>query len=149
MRNAVPIIAVLCTGLALGALVAAVARSGNSVPPSNLAAPSETLPLDPAAAAAEIAELHQSRGSVLAGTSLASFESSENFTTALAKQTGVELPTESPPGDLVAQLRSAAHEYDTQAHRFEESERYTEADELRRLGEETRRVARLLAKEPR
>lgn len=147
MLRTIAILAVLCTGLALGALVVAIARSNTNAPQSGLQPAIDIPALDPAVAAAEIAELHQARGSVLAGTSLASFESPDNFNSALAEQTGVELPAESSQGDLVDRLRSAAHDYDDQAHRLEEQERYVEADELRRLGEETRRVARLLAKE--
>src|SRR6476469_5536974 len=106
MLRAIAILAVVCTGLALGVYAAAIIRSHLERPlaPQGM---HETPALDPAAAAAEIAELHESRGSVLAGTSLASFESPDDFNAALAKQTGVELPAEPQhlQDDLVATLR--------------------------------------------
>src|SRR5689334_9462851 len=142
MLRAIAILAVVCTGLALGVYAAAIIRSHIERPlgPQVML---DTPDLDLAAAAAEIAEIHDAHGSVLAGTMMASFDSPDNFNTALAKQTGVELPEEPQhlKDDLVAKLRRTAHDYDDQAHHFEEQERYLEADELRRLGDETRRVA--------
>jgi hypothetical protein len=150
MLRAIAILAVVCTGLALGVYAAAIIRAhlDRPVAPQALF---ETPELDPVAAAAEIAEIHAARGSVLDGTSFASYESPDTFNTALANQTGVELPDEAQQEreDLVGRLRRSAHSYDDQAARFEDRERYVEADELRRLGDETRRVARLLAKEQR
>lgn len=144
MRQIIPIIAVLCTGLALGVLATAVALSHRNAPPPLC----EPLPeLDLEVAAAEIADLRQSRGTILAGTLLASAESPDDFSLALARQTGVEPPSVAARTQLVGQLRRSAEDYDHQANTFEQQQQYSQADELRHLSQETRRVARSLAHE--
>jgi len=138
MFRAVPLLAVLCTGVALGALVVAMISSRHVEP-----APSEeAAPLDPTAALPEIAQLRQSRGSVLAGTSLAAGDDAAQFTAALANQSGAELPSEEQ--SFVVQLRDSAEAYDQQAQRLETMHDYAQADELRRLADEARKVARTL-----
>lgn len=146
MRQTIPIIAVLCTGLALGVLAGAVMLSHRAAPvPAPLAEPLPELDLE--VAATEIAELRQSRGTILAGTSLAAAESPEDFSLALARHTGTEAPSIAARTQLVAQLRRSAQEYDNQANTFEQQQQYSQADELRHLSQETRRVARSLANE--
>jgi hypothetical protein len=139
MNRAVSLIAVLCTGIALGALLLAVA-GGNR----ERGLPAEPPLLDPAAALPEIAELRQARGSILAGTTLAASEEPGEFSAALASHTGVEAP---PPSheSLIERLRRSAQEYDEHAQRYETQERYAEADQLRQLGAQTRQLARRLS----
>lgn len=146
MRQTIPIIAVLCTGLALGVLAVAVMLSHRAAPvPALLAEPLPELDLE--VAAAEISELRQSRGTILAGTLLAEAESPEDFSVALAKHTGTEAPSVAARVQLIAQLRRSAEDYDHQANTFEQQQQYVQADELRHLSQETRRVARSLANE--
>lgn len=139
MRRAIPFLAVLCTGVALGALVVAMIGVGRANPGQL----EEVAPLDPVAAAPEIADLRESRGSILAGTSLAAGEDAADFSAALASQTGAELP--SKPGEtLVDLLRRSASDYEGHAQQLESKQNYGQADELRRLAGDARRVAREL-----
>jgi hypothetical protein len=137
MPRAIPLIAVLCTGLALGGLIAAIAVSGRG----NQHLPDEVEPLDPMVAMPEIAELRQSRGSILAGTSLAASDDHADFSAALASQTGTE-PPPTQCESLVDLLRRSASDYEQHAQRLESSQDYSQADELRRLAENARKVAR-------
>lgn len=143
MPRSIPLLAVLCTGLALGALTTAIVLSGRAPQPTLEEAPQ----FDPAAAAPEIAELRQSRGSILAGTSLALAEDPAEFSQALASQTGVE-PVADTSESLVDSLRRTAREYEEHAERFESQQQYAPADELRRLADDTRRIARSLVEGP-
>lgn len=139
MRRIVPILAVLCTGLALGVLTIAIVWSGRGSVPTLEDVP----PMDPAVAAPEIARLRESRGSILAGTSLALAEDATEFSAALASQTGIQPPA-APAVSLVELLRRTAREYEVHAQRLEVQQSYTQADALRRLAEDARRVARSL-----
>jgi hypothetical protein len=137
MRRVIPLLAVLCTGVALGALVVAAMSAGRANP----GLIEEVAPLDPAAAMPEIAQLRESRGSVLAGTSLATGGDAADFSTALANHTGAALP--SKPGEgFVELLRRSAQDNEQQAQQLEEKQEYAQADELRRLAEEARKLAR-------
>ena len=100
MSRAIPLLAVLCTGVALGALIVAVIGAHRA--DSDLI--EEVAPLDAAAAVPEIAQIRESRGSILAGTSLAKEDDSAEFSSALADRAG----THAPPSDaqaFVAQLQ--------------------------------------------
>jgi hypothetical protein len=140
MRRAIPLLAVLCTGVALVALVVAVIGAGRTNPPVL----EEIAPLDPVAAAPEIAELRESRGSILAGTSLATGGDAADFSTALANHTGAA-PLPAPGEPLVELLRRSASEYEGHAQKLESKQNYMYADSLRRLAEDTRQMARLLS----
>jgi hypothetical protein len=140
MSRAIPLLAVLCTGVALGALVVAMIGGANRAAPDLI---EEVAPLDPTAALPEIAQLRESRGSILAGSSLAAGDDSMAFTAALATQSGAEM-TSSEPETLVGQLRRTAQEYDEQARSLEEKQDYVQADQLRHLADEARQVARTL-----
>lgn len=140
MRRVTALLAVLCTGAALGALLLAVAWSGGAASPWI----EETPPLDPAAAMPEIAQLREARGSILAGTSLAVAGDAAEFSAALANQTGVE-PPQPPDATLVDLLRHSASDYEGHAQRLESAQNYRQADELRRLADDARRVARSLS----
>ena len=140
MLRAIPLIAVLCTGLALGGLIAAMVASGRT----NQSLPQEVVPLDPVAAMPEIAELRESRGSILAGTSLSAADDAADFSAALANQTGGE-PPPNRTETLVDLLRRSASEYEEHAQQLESKQNYSQADELRRLADNARRVARSLS----
>ena len=142
MRRAIPFLAVLCTGVALGALVVAMINAGRANP-IHL---EEITPLDPIAAAPEIAQLRESRGSILAGTSLAAGGDAADFSAALANQTGTELSPKQGE-TLVDLLRRSASEYEKQAQQLESEQDYLHADSLRGLAEDARRVARSLSPE--
>jgi hypothetical protein len=137
MRRAIPFLAVLCTGVALGALVVAMIGAGRTNPPEL----EEIAPLDAVAAAPEIAELRESRGSILAGTSLATGGDAADFSTALASHTGASLSSK-PGEDFVELLRRSAQDYEQHAQQLEEKQEYARADELRRLADEARKLAR-------
>jgi hypothetical protein len=139
--RAVPLIAVLCTGLALGALSLAIIGSGRTRP----VLIEETPPLDAAAAAPDIVDLRESRGSILAGSSLALGEDPAEFSAALASQTGIELPATATPENLVALLRRTASDYEGHAQRLEIDSKYAQADQLRQLADDARRLARSLS----
>jgi hypothetical protein len=137
MSRAIPLVAVLCTGIALGALIVAVIGA-NRADPSLI---EEVAPLDAAAAVPEIAQLRESRGSVLAGTSLGITGDAAEFSAALSHQAGAGTPQ--PPAEkLVELLRLSASQCEEHARQLEAAEKYDEADQLRRLAEESRRVAR-------
>ena len=140
MRRAIPLLAVLCTGVALGALVVAVIGAGRTNPIEL----EEIAPLDPVAAVPEIAQLRESRGSILAGTSLAGGGDAADFSLALASQTGAAPPTTTSES-TVALLRRNASKYEEQAQDLEFRQDYAHADALRRLAEDARRVARALS----
>jgi hypothetical protein len=140
MRRAIPFLAVLCTGVALGALVVA-AISGGRANPGLI---EEVAPLDPVAAMPEIAQLRESRGSILAGTSLAAGGDAADFSAALASQTGVE-PVGRESESLAELLNRSASEYDHRARSHNSPREYALADQLRRLADDARRVARSLS----
>jgi hypothetical protein len=145
MRRAIPLLAVLCTGVALGALVVAMIGGGRLQTGLN----EEAAPLDPTAAMPEIAQLRESRGSILAGTSLAAGGDAADFSAALAQQSGAALPAAAAPEQLVELLRRSAGEYEEHAARLESDQEYSRADQLRRLADDARRAARsLLGVEP-
>lgn len=137
MSRAIPLLAVLCTGVALGALIVAVISAKRSDP----GLIEEVAPLDAAAAVPEIAQLRESRGSVLAGTAMAITSDAAEFAAALSHQTGAEAPRPKTE-KLVELLRFSASQCDERAQQLEAAEKYNQADELRRLAEESRRVAR-------
>jgi hypothetical protein len=139
--RAVPLIAVLCTGLALGALSLAIIGSGRARP----ALIEETPQLDVVAAAPDILDLRASRGSILAGSSLALGEDPAEFSAALANQTGIELPASPTPESLISLLRRTACDYEEHAQRLEMQHKYAEADQLRQLADDARRLARSLS----
>jgi hypothetical protein len=137
------LLAVLCTGLALGALAMAIVLSGRD----QQRIVDEIPQLDPIAATPDIADIREARGSVLAGSSLVDAEDSTEFSTALANLTGAEPPVAAFREGLMTQLGHAAREYAEHAERYEAKGDYEMADELRHLSEETRRTARRLAKD--
>jgi hypothetical protein len=120
-----------------------------AVPPS---AVTSTL-AETASAVANIEEIHQLRGSVLAGTALEPPRSNgaiaADFTDVLEKVAGIQRsPTRdesSPTGrgpSLVANLRRQAHALDDLAAQLEDREHYQRADELRRVAAQLRNWAR-------
>lgn len=98
MSRAIPLLAVLCTGVALGALIVAVIGIGRGEP----ALIEEVAPLDAAVVVPEIAQIRESRGSVLAGTSLDSDDDSAQFSSALEIQAGIQ----PPPAETAALVES-------------------------------------------
>ena len=106
MSRVVPLLAVLCTGVALGALVVAVVVAGRAEP----GLIEEVAPLDLAAAIPEIAQIRESRGSILAGTSLANQDDSAQFSEALANEAGTEGP-QAEADTFVMQLTHLANVY--------------------------------------
>lgn len=100
MSRAIPLLAVLCTGIALGALIVAVIGSNRADPDVF----EQVAPLDVAAAVPEIAQIRESRGSVLAGTALATKDDSAQFSSALADQAGTRVP-QSEQEALIAGLQ--------------------------------------------
>jgi len=146
MRRALGILAAALAGLTLALLLLQAVRGGRfeSVATSSGRFSLEDLeppPLDPAVTMAEIAQLRGAKGTVLEGTSLGLSEQPDDFNIALATHTGTE-PILSSHDNLVSMLRRAACEFDEQAERYETLNRYCEADDLRRLADEARRIAR-------
>ncbi len=160
MRKTLGTAAVLFSGLTLLLLVTlALASLRSSIERELEYAPLEAEPaeLDPLVAQLDILDIRRSQGSVLSGSSLAQFETCEDFATPLAELTGAELgdsPLSAEPAKLsaasnptspVETLRRSATEYEQLANGLEAREQYTEADRLRELATETRKLARELA----
>jgi hypothetical protein len=151
MRKAVQVLAAMMAGaalvlLVLEALTAQRIDSRPDVAPPALEEPTD-FAVDPAVAMAEIPELREARGSVLAGSTLAVSEKPHDFAAAVATFTGERVPVGlAAEDDLVAALRRMSHDLDEQAHRLEVASRYHQADKLRQLAERVRRVARDSAK---
>src|SRR5690349_8695164 len=110
MSRAIPLLAVLCTGVALGALIVAVIGAKRADP----GLIEEVAPLDAAAAVPEITQIRESRGSILAGTSLASGDDSAQFSEALANQAGTQAP-HSDAEIFVAHLQHLQSVYEERA----------------------------------
>lgn len=99
MSRTIPLLAVLCTGVALGALIVAMIGVDGGGQPSLI---EEVAPLDAAVVVPEIAQIRASRGSVLAGTSLDSDDDSAQFSSALEIQAGIQ----PPPAETAALVES-------------------------------------------
>jgi hypothetical protein len=108
----------------------------------------ESSRFDPTMATQEIAALRQSRGTVLAGTSLADQETTTDFTTALATYTGEPHPaspsTLSTDALCGKSLQQFARDLAAQAEQLEETHP-EQADRLRSAADTVRQVARSLA----
>jgi hypothetical protein len=106
------------------------------------AAPME---VDPVVRMAEIAQLRESRGTVLAGTILAGAESCDDFNVALAQFTGAEPPSpESRKAEVISLLRRTAHELDEHAYQYEQRSIHRLAMELRDCAQEIRKSIRYI-----
>jgi hypothetical protein len=142
MSRAIPLLAVLCTGVALGALVVALIGGTNRTDPGLI---EEVAPLDLAAAVPEIAQIRASRGSILAGTSLANKDDSAQFSSALSNQAGMQVP-QPETGTLVAQLQHLQSIYEERAQLTIDPGITGQPDKWRDLADSARILLKELAK---
>lgn len=149
MRRALPIFAAVFAGTTLLLLIAQAIFSerqpveARSTKPeqfaeADLLCASENeieaspLEVDPVVRMAEIAQLRDARGTVLAGTILAGAESSDDFHVALAQFTGTDAPpTLSRKAEVISLLLRTAHDLDEHAYHYEKKRSYSFARELR------------------
>jgi hypothetical protein len=152
MRRVLPIVAVVFLGGTLLLLViqAVLSRNVEAEITSHQGEPAfleaDDWEIDPAVQQAEIWELREARGSLLAGTSLANAQSDDEFGVALAQYTGgpaLPAPT-SRVEDTISFLRRTSKELDDRAHRYDEQREYEMADELRRCAKAIRKSIRAI-----
>lgn len=158
MRRAIPVFAALLAGLGLALLLLLnyCARREQPQPGrdqhSGVAGfDPEPAPfqVDPSVALAEIHALRKARGTVLTGTTLALAEQPDEFQRAVAECSGAEpsaIPA-SPSADeeFTLFLRRTSRELGQYADRYENQNRYDDADAARRLATKVRAMARKLS----